>query len=486
MHFRLIFALAVAICLLSICASCSNGVVRSLFENPQDSTVFQLQNFSLPILPIDAGIYQFWYEINEEQTSLLRFIVVGTSLWPPEYLDYDPKELPSGFSNLGTLSNTELQIELPEGVSRTDIDVLYLTVEPMGEDDGVMSDSILLVGKLNVRGRANMALDTQNEYGGLPNVFDADGSVMLSVPTNQPASGDTSQLSTFFDKLTNKLTSQDGDTTPPEWENGFGIISASYNDDSTEIAITFGSAIDADSPPVSYVLYWQAGNSIDFTDDTVKSKAILLDITGQDTAPYTATIDSEDIASVGSTISLAVHARDAATPQNETAPLDPHPTHPDGKDWLTITPDNPWYKGVWFVSIPEGETDPAASLTLPDLTDVPGWTYEAWAYRSSEQVLLSLGRFKNPKAVDSDAGGPQAGEGAPFAAPGSDYLASEYDFRASGWQFYVTVEPNPDTNTAGFAWQLLTVNSKTDVAEKEAIPLTPYAGNQPFGVARIL
>lgn len=477
----LVFAVFLA---LAFAPACSGGFVRSLFENPGDSTVFQVQNLSLSALPTDGGVYQFWYAIDEVNTSILRFIIVGTSLWPVEYLDYEPADLPASLKSYGTLSNTELEIELPEGKSRSDIDTLFLTVEPIGEDDGIMSDSILLSGKLNVRGRANMALDSDNEYSGLPNVFDGTGSIMLAAPTNQPA--ETSQISAIPSDDTAKGISQDGDTTPPEWIVGYGIISATYNTDDTEIAITFGSAGDADSPPVSYVLYWQAGDSIDFDDNTVKANSILLDITGQDAAPYTSSFTSTEISAIGSTVSLAVHARDSAAPQNETAALDPHPTHPSEKDWLTVTPANPWYKGVWYVNIPDGATEPVASLTLPDLTEVAGWTYESWAYNSADQTLLTLGRFKNPKAVDSDAGGVQAGEGEPYAAPGSDYLSSEYDFRVSTWQFFITVEPEPDTDEAGFAWRLLTVNAKTDVTESEAIPLTPYTGNQPFGVARIL
>ncbi|MCD6119698.1 hypothetical protein J7K50_07675 [bacterium] len=614
---RKLISIAVVACALSslflaLLAACSGGVVRKLFEDPQERTVFQIQDFKLTELPAGGGVYQFWLGTADENLPLYQFVVVGSSLWPPEYLDYDPEDLPGDIKSLGTLTNTEIEIDLPEDLTVKDIDAVYLTIEPPGEDDGIMSQSILLSGGLNVRGRANMAFDATGERGGLPDVFSVSGKLMLAIPTNrEPVAGNGDGEASALPRL----PTADGDETPPEWITGYGIISAEYNVEATEITVTFGDAQDADSPPETYVLYWQDGTSIDFADDGVQASAIELDITGQDEAPFTYVLDADDISVIGGVISLAVHARDSADPPNETPQLDPHPEHPygtdwltvatsdifppvwvaesgiisatyneldseititfgmaedadsppvsyiaywqagseidfldstviasaieldisgqeeppytatmtsteipeigeaislavhardsaepfnetpvldphpdhaSGRDWLTAVPGDPYYKGIWFVAIPDEGGEPVASLDLPDLTDVTGWEYEAWAYKQDEQILLSLGRFKNPLAQDFDGAGDGAGQGPPYEAPGSDFLTSSYDFRDVNWEFYITVEPSPDTSPAGFAWKILSAGAKVDLGPNDALDLEGYTGNPPFGVARVL
>jgi hypothetical protein len=482
-----IYRVKLLLSLLALClllAACSKGVVRGLFENSANQNVVQLQNFNLPELAKGSGVYQLWLGVEEQRIPLFKFIISKSSLWPPEYLDYEADKIPPDLTSYGTLSNSEVIIDLPEGVARSDIDTVFLTIEPSENDTDDMSSSILLAGGVNIRGRANVSLDSQGLYGALPDVFIGTGSIMLDTPTNREAA-EVSRISSLATSQI-RLPSQDGDTTPPEWTNGFGIISAAYNDDATGIAITFGLAEDADSPPVSYILYWQEGEAIDFEDNTVKSNVKVLNISGQTEPPFTATITDALIPSLGNTISLAVHARDSATPPNETAPLDPHPTNPGGHDWITVAPGEPWYRGIWFIQIPEGSTTPEPSLNLPDLTEVAGWTYEAWVYNQTDLILLSIGRFKNPKAADSDGAGVGAGQGTPYDAPGSDFLTTDYSFKAAGWQFYVTIEPEPDSDASGFAWKLLTANAKTDMVKGEKLDLTKFAGQKPFGIVRIL
>ena len=620
-RFAAIAVVAVCALALAVSPSCSGGLIRPLFESQQDFTVFHLQNFSLPALSKDGGVFQFWFETDVARYPVLRFVVVGQELWPPEYHDHDPEDLPSGFSSLGTLTSTQFQFDLPEEVEIGDIRTVFLTVEPTGPDDGVMSGSILLVGGVNVRGRANMTFDADNSYGGLPNVFlSPAGSFMLAIPTNRPAA-ETSSIGSFargFESMQVRRVSQNGDdVTPPQWldENAVGILTAFYDDASGAIQITFAEAEDADSPPVSYfaywqegyevdfedalvngrvvalditgqesapfsatltaddipdidgpvsvsvlardsadpvneteplaqninrsnardwltvgpgdympptwitgrgiisgsyndlgdeiairfgeavdpfsipityVLYWQAGNELDYAAAQAQGRVIELNITGQEEAPYTATLTVEDIPALGDAVSLAVHARDSAVPYNETPVYFPHPTLPAGNDWLTVVPGDPFYKGIWFVTIPEGETEPVSSLVLPDLSDVPGWAYQAWAFHQTSEILVSLGRFKDPSAPAMDGKGPHAGPGMPFNAPGRDLISTDYDFRDAAWLIFITVEPDPDTSEGGFAWRLLSVSSDPDMLPGREKEMVRFSGSPPFGVVRIL
>ncbi|MEP0814989.1 MAG: hypothetical protein HRF49_10035 [bacterium] len=338
-----------AICAAILAAgfACSGGIIRPFFENETDAAVFQIEQFNIPVLPKDAGVYQFWLAAGETRIPLYQFVVAGTTLWPPEYLDLeDPANPPPGMTNLGTLTRTESTIDLPEGVVKSAIDTVFLTLEPKAEDDGEMGQ-VLLAGRVNIRGRSNLTLDTQNAYGGLPDVFSGSGTAMLAAPTYVP-------------------------TGEP--------------------------------------------------DEVI-----------------------------------------------------------------------PFFRGFWFVKTPEEGGAPIPGLVLPDLTPFESWTYQGWAYKANpedetQSILLDLGRFDNPAAPDLDGAGSSAGEGTPYAAPGSDFInfLPEVDFREAGWQFYITVEPEPDNDESGFAWQILEATVPANATAETLITMDKFTGNQPFGIARIL
>lgn len=54
-------------------------------------------------------------------------------------------------------------------------------------------------------------------------------------------------------------TATTGDTTPPEWTAGEVIVTA--NTDPGMLYVEWGTAIDADSPPVTYLVYLDTDNS---------------------------------------------------------------------------------------------------------------------------------------------------------------------------------------------------------------------------------
>ncbi|MEP0814615.1 MAG: hypothetical protein HRF49_08120 [bacterium] len=154
-------------------------------------------------------------------------------------------------------------------------------------------------------------------------------------------------------------TNPGGDTAPPTWLSGLGIIAGNYNIGNTEINITFGEATDADSPPVSYWVYWQVGETLDYADARASGRVFEVDVTGQ-SSPFNYTITDSDGAAIGETLSIGVHARDSAVPPNETPEYNPHPLHPGGADWLVVEPgsgagDVP---PTWLLTIGITEADP--------------------------------------------------------------------------------------------------------------------------------
>ena len=73
------------------------------------------------------------------------------------------------------------------------------------------------------------------------------------------------------------------DTVPPVWVSDVGIISAEM-DGLTSISFSFGQAVDADSPPVKYRLYWQEGaGPMDFGSASVK----VYEVGDGELTPYT-------------------------------------------------------------------------------------------------------------------------------------------------------------------------------------------------------
>jgi len=73
------------------------------------------------------------------------------------------------------------------------------------------------------------------------------------------------------------------DTIPPVWVSDIGIISAEL-DDPTSISFTFGKAVDVDSPPVKYALYWQEGaGPMNFGSASMR----IYEVSGEEPIPYT-------------------------------------------------------------------------------------------------------------------------------------------------------------------------------------------------------
>lgn len=104
--------------------------------------------------------------------------------------------------------------------------------------------------------------------------------------------------------------------------------------------------------------------------------------------------------------------------------------------------------GIWFLDL--GTGSPAVGLTLPTLPT--GWKYEGWAVIDGQPV--TSGKFTAVDMADESApySGPQAGP----AFPGEDYLMNApagltFPTDLSGDVVVISVEPDPDDDTAPFA-----------------------------------
>ena len=121
-------------------------------------------------------------------------------------------------------------------------------------------------------------------------------------------------------------------------------------------------------------------------------------------------------------------------------------------------PDAPYEYGIWFL-IP-GEP-PSPGFALPTLP--PGWAYEGWIVDA--EGPLSIGRFLDPAAPDSDGPGVTAGpeDAPPF--PGQDFLMPPEEVRdlSTGHMAVLSIEPEPDDSPAPFILKPL-------VREIEAVP----------------
>lgn len=98
--------------------------------------------------------------------------------------------------------------------------------------------------------------------------------------------------------------------------------------------------------------------------------------------------------------------------------------------------------GIWWLDPAEG---PGPTLVLPTLP--AGWMYEGWVVGGAGP--LTTGRFTMAGGVDSDGGGPTAGDDPTPPFPGQDYIDPLLTL-TSGYAAVISIEPEPDNSPAPF------------------------------------
>ncbi len=115
----------------------------------------------------------------------------------------------------------------------------------------------------------------------------------------------------------------------------------------------------------------------------------------------------------------------------------------------TTTSSDDELSGVWFL-VPGMPMQPGL-VNLPDLSNVPGWTYEGWAVINGTPV--STGTFDAASGTDNNA--PFSGtEGGP-EFPGEDFITNapsglSFPTNLQGATIVVSVEPVPDNSESPF------------------------------------
>lgn len=139
--------------------------------------------------------------------------------------------------------------------------------------------------------------------------------------------------------------------------------------------------------------------------------------------------------------------------------------------------------GIWFLDL--GTGSPAVGLSLPTLPT--GWKYEGWAVISGQPV--TSGKFT---AVDeADESAPYSGPdpGPPF--PGEDYLQNApagltFPTDLSGGTAVISIEPDPDDDTAPFALKPLVYQFPDPAQDHFTYDMNNQAGTTfPSGTASI-
>jgi hypothetical protein len=156
------------------------------------------------------------------------------------------------------------------------------------------------------------------------------------------------------------------DTTPPTWGTMIGIQSATDTGNGGEVTVTYGTATDADSPPVKYNAYYSTSSPA--TGGTKVSNV--------GSSPYTVTGLTN-----GQLYYFSVRAEDSATPPNEdtntfeltatpTAPLDPTPPSAV-TDLATTDPTSNSIKLIWTAPGDDGNTGTATTYDIRYLNETP-------------------------------------------------------------------------------------------------------------------
>ena len=120
--------------------------------------------------------------------------------------------------------------------------------------------------------------------------------------------------------------------------------------------------------------------------------------------------------------------------------------------------------GVWFGS---PGMPPTANLTLPDVSQNDGWTYEGWVI--GESGPISTGRFDDFGGRDDFSGfsGAEFNQGPPV--PGEDFFLNAptgevFPLDVRNRMVVISLEPVPDDSPAPFAIKPLVATANDDTA----------------------
>ena len=144
----------------------------------------------------------------------------------------------------------------------------------------------------------------------------------------------------------------------------------------------------------------------------------------------------------------------------------------------TADTDDDFDQGIWWLEA-TGE-GPVASLELPVLP--AGWKYEGWVVGTDGPV--STGRFIATVAADEDGAGPTGGPDGFPPFPGQDFINPPMVLVGSA--AVISIEPDPDDNSAPFAIKPLVDATIDQVDIGVTQDMANMSANNPVGTAEFL
>ena len=220
------------------------------------------------------------------------------------------------------------------------------------------------------------------------------------------------------------------DTTPPTWDTTIGIQSATDTGNGGEVMVTYGTATDADSPPVKYNVYYNTSSPATGTGCT--------EISDVGPSPYTVTGLTN-----GQQYYFAVRAEDSATPPNEdtnTVELDATPTAPP-----PIPPTPYIVYGYVFYNDSTACNGPVVNVT--NLNKNETWQAETNASYHYYELILDSFDLSATDTLEFDAKDPDATQ---FNT--TDHTVTQTELNNGGlFNFNLTLHPPAGVNDTAWA-----------------------------------
>jgi hypothetical protein len=145
-----------------------------------------------------------------------------------------------------------------------------------------------------------------------------------------------------------KFYGEGKETTPPTWDTTVGIQSATDTGNGGEVTVTYGTATDADSPPVKYNVYFSTSSPA--TGGTKVSNV--------GSSPYTVTGLTN-----GQLYFFSVRAEDSATLSNEDTNMVELTATPTGPTAGTLGVEDAWGNPNTYVDVPVNITNTTYAIT---------------------------------------------------------------------------------------------------------------------------
>jgi len=243
--------------------------------------------------PADAGDYNFVARADGEQEGKVATVVIKQDTTPPYTDGHDPADGDTGVSR-----GTNIVVHVKDVGIGVDQSTIVMKVEGAGVTPvitGSPADYTLTYNPptdFAYSQKVDVIIDAA-DLNTTPNVMEPQDAYSFTIESAPTTPTPTPIPST---------PTPTPDTTPPTWDTTTGIVSATDTGLGGQVIVTYGTATDADSPPVKYNVYYNTVSPA--TDGT--------NLSNVGSSPYTVTGLTN-----GQLYYFSVRVEDSATPPNE-------------------------------------------------------------------------------------------------------------------------------------------------------------------------